>query len=138
MKATAHGVKINYETTQAIKIDATFDNGKPMSNAPVTVYSPQDPATPWQQGTTDEDGSFVFIPDRAQPGDWAIQVRQAGHGDLITISLGEQQSVTENTADTQVMSVQSTNASFTPAQIVIMIVAVTWGFVGTALYFVQK
>ncbi|WP_446353631.1 carboxypeptidase regulatory-like domain-containing protein [Coleofasciculus sp. G2-EDA-02] len=134
-KATAHGAKINYETTQAIKIDAAFDNGKPMSNAQVTVYSPQDPSTPWLQGTTDENGSFVFVPERSQPGEWAVQVRQAGHGDLITISMGENQSATENTVDSQVMSIQSKSGSFTPAQIVVMAVAVIWGFVGTALYF---
>lgn len=136
-KATAHGAKINYETTQAIKIDAAFDNGEPMSNAQVTVYSPQDPSTPWLQGTTDENGSFVFAPDRSQSGEWAVQVRQAGHGDLITISMGEDKSSTENTEDSQVMNIQSTNGSFTPMQIVVMSVAVIWGFVGTALYFVK-
>lgn len=135
--ATAHGVKINYETTQAIKIDAAFDNDEPMSNAQVTVYSPQDPSTPWRQGTTDENGSFVFVPERSQPGEWAVQVRQAGHGDLITISMGEDQSATKNTADSQVMSIQSKSGSFTPAQIVVMAVAVIWGCVGTALYFSQ-
>jgi hypothetical protein len=51
--------------------------------------------------------------------------------------MGEDQSATENTADSQVMSIQSTNGSFTPIQIAVMSVAVIWGFVGTALYFAK-
>lgn len=137
-KATAHGVKIDYQTTEAVKIDAAFDNGKPMSNAQVTVYSPQEPATPWLQGTTDENGNFVFVPDRSQPGNWAIQVRQAGHGNLITLSIGQDQLATGEKTDKSGIRTQVTSQSFTPVQIVVMAVAMIWGFVGTALYFYQK
>lgn len=139
VRVAAHGVKIGYETTQAIKIDAAFDNGDRMSNAQVTVYAPDDPSTPWLQGTTDANGHFFFTPDDSQSGNWTVRVRQASHGNMITIPLETQpttaEETTENDAQDPVLITQSTSNSFTPLQIVIMSSAVIWGFVGTAFFF---
>ncbi|MFY7802925.1 MAG: carboxypeptidase regulatory-like domain-containing protein, partial [Limnoraphis robusta] len=59
-KALAHGVKIEHNATQAIEINAKYDTGAPLENAQVTVYAPDDPTTPWKQGTTDNQGNFMF------------------------------------------------------------------------------
>lgn len=125
LSVLAHGAKIEYSVNMAVEIVATYDSGEPMDAAQVTVYAPDDPATPWLSGTTDEDGCFTFTPDAEIPGTWDVQVRQAGHGDIIHIPIGE------GTAS-------GGSTGFTPIQIVLMSASVIWGFVGTALYFSRK
>lgn len=131
--ASAHGVNIDYTVHNAVVIDiqAAFDTGEIMSEAQVTVYAPDDPATPWLTGTADENGTFSFTPDMTKPGTWDIQVRKAGHGHIIHIPLEETAAGLQPTTTT-------TASGFTTLQIIIMSASVIWGFVGTALYFSQK
>ncbi|MEM7798980.1 MAG: carboxypeptidase-like regulatory domain-containing protein [Chloroflexota bacterium] len=121
--ASAHGTLINYEIKTTVDLIANFDDGSPMENAEITVFSPEDPSTPWLQGIADEEGRFSFSPDPAVTGDWDVRVRQAGHGDLISIP------VTSESISSGVAGGQSN------LQRLIMAAAVIWGFVGTALYF---
>jgi nickel transport protein len=123
--ASAHGAKIEYTINMAVEIVATYDSGETMGAAQVTVYAPDDPATPWLSGTTDEGGRFTFMPDPVIPGTWDVQVRQAGHGDIIHIPIGEG-------------AASGGSSGFTPLQIALMSASVIWGFVGTALYFSRK
>lgn len=146
--AIAHGANIEYKSTNALQINATYDSGQPMSNAQVTIYAPDDPATPWLTGTTDENGGFIFVPDSTKVGNWEVKVRQAGHGDIISIpgaipgenspsSINQNQPNAENQSVTQNQrSVSSQN--YTPIQKGLMIISVGWGFVGTALFFSRK
>ena len=144
VKAKAHGVKIEYDTTQAIEIQAKYDTGKPMPNAQVTVYSPEQPSTPWLTGTTDDNGNFVFAPTPSKLGDWTVKVRQAGHGDIINIAVTETEAkvatdITSEAEDSnpksQGLMIKSTTPSFTPLQTILMGVSGVWGFIGTALFF---
>jgi len=130
-RAIAHGANIAYQTTTAIKINATYDSGQPMATAQVTIYAPDDPVNPWLTGTTTENGDFIFVPDPDKIGNWEVKVRQAGHGDLISISWGDRQTSTQSN-----QSVSGQN--YTPMQKGLMIVSVGWGFVGTALFFSRK
>ena len=120
--ASAHGAKIEYTISMAVEIVATYDTGSPMTGGQVTVYAPDDPATPWLEGVCDEEGRFVFTPDPTKPGTWDIQVRQAGHGDMIHIPIGEDVATTGG-------------GGYSTFQIVLMSTCVIWGFVGTALFF---
>jgi nickel transport protein len=52
-------------------------------------------------------------------------VRQAGHGDMVHIPIGEGMATTGGTG-------------YTPLQIVLMGACVAWGFVGTALFFSRR
>jgi nickel transport protein len=124
---SAHGAKIDYTISPAVEIRATFDTGEPMAEGQVTVYAPDDPSTPWLTGTCDEEGRFIFTPDLAKPGTWDVQVRQAGHGDIIHIPIEEGGQVTA-----------SSSTGYTPLQIVLMGASVAWGLVGTALFFSRK
>jgi len=144
LEADAHGVKIEYEATQAIEIQAKYDTGKPMSNAQVTVYSPEQSSTPWLTGTTDENGNFAFAPTPSKTGNWTVKVRQVSHGDIINIAVVDTEdkvatSITTETGDNkpknQQMMIQSTTPSFTPLQTILMGASGVWGFVGTALFF---
>ncbi|MDY6796644.1 MAG: carboxypeptidase regulatory-like domain-containing protein [Actinomycetota bacterium] len=125
-EAMAHGVAISYTTSEGIEIAACYDNGEPMSEAQVTVYAPGEPSDPWLTGTCDEEGKFFFVPDTELPGTWEVKVRQAGHGDIISIEVEE--GAVESGGST----------GFTWLQKAIMSLAVLWGLAGTALYFRRR
>lgn len=122
----AHGTAIDYRTTTAIEITARFDNGEPMSQAQIIVYAPNDPATPWLKGQSDDQGRFIFAPDPTIPGNWTVSVRTGGHGEMLHISLGE---------DTATLNGQVNRSGPTTLQTLLMSVSGVWGFIGTALYF---
>lgn len=127
--ASAHGAHIDYQAVQAVNINAVYEGGQPMANAQVTVYAPNDPSTPWSTGTTDEQGRFTFTPDADQPGNWEVKVRQAGHGDIVSVPVGETAAEAGG---------QTASDSYTPAQKVLLGAAGAWGFLGTALFFARK
>lgn len=122
----AHGAKIEYTTATSIEIVAKYDSGEPMAEAQVSVYAPDNPSTPWLTGTCDEKGRFSFNPDVSIPGTWDVQVRQAGHGDMIHINI-EEGSVTGGSS-----------SDYSTGQIIIMAACVIFGIAGTALFFVRR
>lgn len=124
--AFAHGVDINYLTKTAVEIEAKYDTGKPLSEGQVTVYAPDDPAKPWATGKADENGRYIFTPDPSKPGTWDVQVRLAGHGEMVHIPVGGDSAAT------------SAGSVYTAMQIVLMSACVIWGLVGTALYFARR
>jgi nickel transport protein len=116
----AHGAAIDYQIESTVHITATYDSGEPMSEAQVAVFSPEDKQNPWMVDVTDGNGNFSFTPDVSMAGEWDVQVRQAGHGDMIHINLND---------------TKGSDGSFTVSQIVVMSVSILWGLIGTALYF---
>ena len=130
----AHGAKIQYRQTEAISIQAIYDDGKPMKEAQVVVYAPSDLATPWLTGVTNEEGYFSFVPDGDVSGNWDVKVRQSGHGDIISIPITEGKSLADTNKD---MSLTS-NSNYSPVQKIVMAAAGIWGFIGTALFFSRK
>ncbi|MEC4804827.1 MAG: carboxypeptidase-like regulatory domain-containing protein [Jaaginema sp. PMC 1079.18] len=124
----AHGANISFQQTSALEIEAKYDDGKPLKNASVTVYAPSDPATPWLTGQTDTNGKFTFSPDPTLTGNWDVKVRQAGHGDFISIPM-TQNGVSLATAGT---------SGYTLPQKVLMAAVGLWGCVGTALFFSRR
>ncbi len=130
----AHGARITYSETRGIQIVATYDQGNPMANAQVVIYAPNDPATPWLKGETDSQGSFSFVPDVDQPGNWDVQVRQSGHGSIISIPVAAESS----TSETAITPATSADSDYTLGQKMLMSVSAVWGFVGTALFFSRQ
>jgi nickel transport protein len=121
----AHGAKIEYTVGLSVELQATYDTGEPMAGGQVTVYAPDDPATPWLTGVCDEEGRFAFAPDPDKPGTWDVQVRQAGHGDMVHIDIGAG-------------AATSSGSGLTTPQILLMAACVAWGSIGTALFFSRK
>lgn len=122
----AHGVELEYYECSAIEVVARYDTGEPMAEAQVAVFAPGSPAEPWLTGFCDESGRYSFVPDPQIPGLWEVQVRQAGHGGRIRIEVGE------SGVDAPAVG------GFTNAQKILMIAAVTWGLIGTALFFSRR
>lgn len=120
---SAHGANIEYRTHTSVEIVATYDNGDPMSGAQVAVYAPDDLETARMTGLCDDEGRFAFEPDADLPGTWDVQIRQAGHGDVVSIPVGD------------AIAGGSGTTTFTPLQIALMAACVIWGSAGTILYF---
>ena len=123
--AHAHGAKIEYTIDMTVEIRAAYDSGKPMAGAQVTVYAPNNPAQPWLTGVCDQDGRFTFVPDPSLPGTWDVQVRLAGHGDMLHITIGQD-------------GATGGSSGFGGLQLVLMGATTVWGFVGTALYLSRR
>lgn len=140
-RANAHGVAIEYQPTQAYEINAVYDTGEPMVNAQVVVFAPDDPATPWLTGTTNATGQFVFSP--SAPGNWEIQVRQAGHGDVLVIPVADVATASPDPSSDRPnaenpnasTSANSATRKYSSLQTSLMIGSVLWGCIGTALFF---
>lgn len=156
----AHGVVLEHRQVDSVEVLAQFDTGAPMANAQVVVYAPDNPTEAWQQGTTDDQGRFSFVPDETLPGSWEVMVRQAGHGGVVTIPvsaavadgappLGETDGAPDRapdgtegvggleSAESAPNSVISPEANLSPVQRGITIGSVIWGFIGTALFFAR-
>lgn len=127
LEVTAHGVQISSVMVNGIEITALYDSGQPMAGGQVNVYAPDDPLEPWLTGICDQEGNFFFIPDYSKPGLWEVQVRLAGHGDLIRIEItGSEEAIATGT--TGLSSLQKA----------VMALTVIWGAVGTALFFSRR
>jgi nickel transport protein len=133
--ALAHGVSLTYEmrTASVVTLRAAFETGEPMAGGQVTIYAPDDPATPWQTGVCDEQGRYTFVPDPTIPGTWEVQVRQAGHGDIIYMEVG---AAIADPAQATLLAGGGT--AYTPLQLVVMGGAVVWGCIGTAFFFARR
>jgi len=132
--AEAHGVIINHvidPLTGDIIMNAKFDTGEIMNEAQIAIFSPSDPATPWLVAEADALGSYRFAPDSSLPGLWEVQIRKAGHGDILRLQLDE------NTMASLSES-QASTTGFSLSQIILMSASVIWGFIGTAFYFAAR
>ena len=122
-----HGARVIWEIQgDSVHIAASFDDGQPLDRAQVTVFSGAAPSVPYIVGVTDENGEYSFLPDREESLDWDVQVRSAGHGDIVHLSLAEESIV------------HTEQGIFTTLEIVLMSACVIWGFVGTALFFASR
>ncbi len=123
----AHGVHVTAEVTQAVQVRVAYDTGQPMAMAQVALFAPTDPTQVWARGETDADGIFTFVPDPAQQGQWTVQVRQAGHGAIITVR-----------TDGAAPQATASPTQQSTAQKLLMIALVAWGALGTALFFWRR
>jgi nickel transport protein len=134
----AHGSKITYQSTQGIEITAKYENDTPMRDAQVVIYAPDDPATPWLKGLTNEEGKFMFIPNSKITGNWSIKVRFAGHGTMINIPIESSEIENSNEIKKLNISNQNNNPNLTTLQKLMMSLTGIWGLIGTALFFSRK
>ncbi|MDJ1182690.1 hypothetical protein [Roseofilum casamattae] len=86
----AHSVQTDYYALDdRVEIQSTFSTGEVFEGAPVVVYAPNDPTTPWLETTTDENGEFVFEPDPTIAGEWSVEIGEGGHWDNLLVPVNE-------------------------------------------------
>ena len=61
--ASAHGVGSRRAQSGAIGLEFYYSTGEEMSYTPVQVFSPADSEHAYQEGYTDEEGVFAFVPN---------------------------------------------------------------------------
>ncbi|MGQ9838083.1 MAG: hypothetical protein ACUVRV_08980 [Cyanobacteriota bacterium] len=102
----------------------------------MTVFAPTDPTTPWQEGQTDANGQFILQPDPELVGLWQVRIRQAGHGAIVNVPVGEISEPTSAQVAAGPSAVAtSSSSSFGLLQRGVMTACVIWGCLGTALFF---
>jgi len=76
----AHGMVWEIAPRESVAILATYDDGEAMAYAAVKIYAPGESRIEHQNGRTDKNGNFAFMPDT--PGPWRIIV-DGGMGHVI-------------------------------------------------------
>ncbi|APF19373.1 hypothetical protein Calab_3677 [Caldithrix abyssi DSM 13497] len=85
----AHGVTYHVVRDSAVIVKLEYKSGEPISYAKIKIFAPDNDEVEYQNGRTDRNGCFAFVPD--QEGVWAIKVDDGtGHGinKKITINRG--------------------------------------------------
>ncbi|MGK7911248.1 MAG: carboxypeptidase regulatory-like domain-containing protein [Synechococcus sp.] len=154
----AHGVNVTHDAGEAVRVQASYDSGEPMAAAQVSVFAPGNVETPWITGTTDPTGNFAFVPDFTQTGRWEVQVRLAGHGDIVYVPVEDVSTAAElssnasqNTEESESLAPPATRSpsravaspprspvGLSIGQKLVMGAVFSWGCVGTALYVKRK
>lgn len=84
-ESPAYALDLSLATHEVTAQFATAD-GKPMANAAVRVFAPDDPRTPVETGYTDAAGKFAFYADR--DGLWSAEARTKGEVARVMIRVG--------------------------------------------------
>ena len=82
----AHGVRHSVSEGATV-VTATYEDGSPMAFCDVTVFAPGSRQEPYQEGTSDRNGCFAFLPDTN--GTWRVTVNDGmGHLADAVIKIG--------------------------------------------------
>lgn len=75
----AHDITFDVvKKSPAVIIRAGYSGAEPVSWASITIFSSSEEKTPYQNGRTDKEGYFAFVPDA--PGTWTVQIDdELGH-----------------------------------------------------------
>ncbi len=92
--ALAHAVhyRVLEQDGDAVAFEVSFGPKEPAAYAAVLVYGPDDQEVEHQNGRTDRQGRFAFLPDR--PGVWRVRV-EAGMGHQVSFEVDVAESGTE-------------------------------------------
>lgn len=109
----AHGVSYEMiDTSPAISFKSGFSSGEPIAYGEVLIYSPADSEVEYQNGRTDRNGVFTFLPDRA--GIWKVEVDGGlGHKLMFDVTVSEPSAENRNGVNVAGMghSSQAVNAA---------------------------
>lgn len=118
----AHDVLHEITRSDAVVVKVGYDTGEAMRYAEVTIFSPRDKKIEFQNGRTDANGSFAFLPD--MPGEWKIVVNDGtGHGLSTTFSVDK------------TMNVKITPGKFARLKKLLIGISVLFGISGIFSYF---
>lgn len=95
----AHGTDYRIVGKKAVVMEFFYSDKKPMQYAEVLILSPGNGAIEYQNGRTDQNGRFAFLPEMT--GEWRVKVNDGmGHAvsAAVTAHLENAGSSTENLA----------------------------------------
>ena len=84
--AASPAVAFNLFGTHEVTTQFATQDGKPLANAEVRVFAPNDPKTPVITGRTDADGKFAFEADR--DGFWSAEAHSADQVARVMVRVG--------------------------------------------------
>ena len=84
--AASPAVAFNLFATHEVTTQFATQDGRPLANAEVQVFAPDDPRTPVITGRTDANGKFVFEADRN--GFWSAEARAADQVARVMVRVG--------------------------------------------------
>jgi len=117
----AHGVVYEVKEGKTVIIKAAYDDGEPMSYAEVKIFSPDNKDIEHQNGRTDKNGCFAFLPD--QIGEWKVIINDGmGHGVVTEVEVKE------------AMKIETTAKGWPRWQKLITGISVIWGLMGLIFY----
>jgi nickel transport protein len=126
LPAFSHGIDYSFSSGESIIIKVSFGENEPMSYAAVKIFSPENNKIEHQNGRTDKNGLFSFVPNKT--GEWTVMVTDdTGHGLKEKIKVDKKLRIDE---------MKSNNLNV--MQKLIAAVCAIWGIIGTALYFKSK
>ena len=121
----AHGVQGRISSQKAIMVESEYDDGEPISYAAVEVYGPMGKIA-FQTGRTDQNGRFLFFPDKG--GEWKVIVNDGmGHQLVLKTSVDDNRDFIEQNNQTKTVEDSWTFSGF---QGVVMGIAVIFGVFG--------
>jgi nickel transport protein len=118
----AHGITRTIEQGNGMIVTALYDDGKPISYALIKIYPPGSRTVEYQNGRTDVQGRFSFIP--SAPGDWLVRLDDGmGHGfeELVKV-------------DAKLHGTSTSPVMIKLGQKIIVFLLLSWGGVMTVLY----
>ena len=118
----AHGVVYEVKEGKTVIIKIAYDDGEPMSYAEVKIFSPHESELEYQNGRTDKNGCFSFVPE--QIGEWRVVINDGmGHGVATKINVAE------------AMEIEANHKGWPRWQKLITGISIIWGLTGLILYF---
>jgi hypothetical protein len=114
-------------------VESEYDDGEPMGYADVEVYNPME-KIPFQSGRTDQNGRFLFFPDKK--GDWKVIVNDGmGHQLVLKTNIDDNLNLIEQSSQTKAVE---NSRSFSGFQKIIMGLAFIFGTFGVVSLFKGK
>ncbi|MDO9575134.1 MAG: hypothetical protein Q7J55_01230 [bacterium] len=130
--ARAHGVVYELKKDKTVIIKVAYDDGEPMSYAEVKIFSPHDTKIEYQNGRTDKNGCFAFLPD--QIGEWKVIVNDGmGHGVVTEVKVFTEGESTFGGKET--MKIEATIKGWPRWQKLVTGISIIWGLAGLIFYF---
>ncbi len=121
----AHGVRGGISSQKAIMVESEYDDGESMSYAAVEVYGPMEKIA-FQTGRTDQNGRFLFFPDKG--GEWKVIVNDGmGHQLVLKTNFDDTPDLVEQ--NSQIKTIEDSR-TFSGFQGVVMGIAFIFGVFG--------
>ena len=119
----AHGVVYEVKEDKTVIIKVAYDDGEPMSYAEIKIFSPDNKNIEHQNGRTDKNGCFAFLPDEV--GKWKVVVNDGmGHGVVTEVNVEK------------AMKIEKTSyKAWSRWQGLITGLSIIWGLTGLFFYF---